>query len=107
MSPVCVILASDFSGFFEFLIWWAANGFYLVMLLITAIGCIGRASRTSDDLTRSLVFGGIALLFSLALVGWQLLDRRYPEWQEFRFFAAISASLWSAALLLRWYQRRI
>lgn len=100
-----VILASDYTGFVELLLWWGVNGFYLVMLAITAIGCIGRRhSRTADDLTRSLVLGGIVLLFSLAFVGWCLLSRSHPEWREFRFYALVSASLWTAALLLRWHQ---
>lgn len=102
-----IILASDFTGFFEALLWWAVNGFYFVMLLITGISLIGRkGTKANDDLTRSLVLCGIALLFTLALLAWQLLGRTHPEWVEFRFFAVVSASLWSLALLLRWYQRR-
>lgn len=103
-----VILASDYTGLVEFLLWWGVNGFYFVMLLITAIGCIGRRhSRAADDLTRSLVLGGIVLLFSLALVGWCLLGRSHPEWREFRFYAVTSTALWVAALLLRRYQQRL
>jgi hypothetical protein len=104
---VMIILASDFTGFFEALLWWAVNGFYSVMLLITGISLIGRkGTKANDDLTHSLVLGGIVLLLTLALFAWQLLGRTHPEWVEFRFFAIVSASLWSLALLLRWYQRR-
>lgn len=108
MSPSHAILASDFSGILEFFIWLGANGFYALMLLITAIGCIGwRYSRATDDLSRSLVMGGIVLLFSLALLAWHLLEKRPPDWGAFWWYARISISLWGAALLLRWWQRRV
>jgi hypothetical protein len=78
------------------MLWWAVNGFYSIMLLITVISLIGRRGiKANDDLTRSLVLGGIVLLFTLALLAWQLLGRTHPEWAEFRFFAIVSASLWS------------
>ncbi len=101
-----IFLASDYTGFFEALLWWAVNSFYFVMLLITGINLIGRkGTKANDDLTRSLVLGGIVLLFTLGLLAWQLLSRTHPEWEEFRCFAIVSAALWSLALLLRWYQR--
>lgn len=48
MSSFQFILASDYTGFFEGFIWWGVNGFYAVMLLITAIGCIGGALQPCD-----------------------------------------------------------
>jgi len=102
-----IILASNFTGFFEALLRWAVNGFYFVMIVITGTSLIGRkGTKANDDLTHSLVLGGIVLLLVLSLLAWQLLSRTYPEWVEFRFFAVVSASLWSLALLLRWYQRQ-
>ena len=102
-----VILASDFSGLIEGLIWWVVNSFYLLMLLITAISCIGRRhTRATDDLTRSLVVGGIVMVFSVALAGWQLLGRTNPDWSQFRFYALSSAALWVGALLLLRLVRR-
>ena len=77
------------------------------MIVITGTSLIGRkGTKANDDLTHSLVLGGIVLLLVLSLLAWQLLSRTYPEWVEFRFFAVVSASLWSLALLLRWYQRQ-
>jgi hypothetical protein len=66
MGSAPFILASDYTGFFESVIWCGINAFYALMLLITAIGCMGgRYSRATDDLSRSLVMGGVALLFSV------------------------------------------
>ncbi|WP_395746244.1 hypothetical protein [Prosthecobacter sp.] len=108
MSSFHVILASDYTGLFEGLIWWGINGFYAIMLLITAIGCMGgRYSRATDDLSRSLVMGGIALLFSMALLAWTYLHRSHPEWATVWWYARISIALWVAALLLRRWQRRL
>ena len=105
MNP---FLASDYSGIVEAFIWWGVNGFYLVMLLITAIGCIGRRhTRSNDDLTRSLVMGGYALLFSVLLAGWRMLPVRDPETAlvEFGVCASISGGLWLIAWLLRIFVR--
>lgn len=103
-----IILASDFTGIFEGMIWYGVHGFYGLMLLITFIGSVGRGySRVSDDLTHALVWGGIALLFASWLLAWRLLDQRNPDWMTCVWHAAASAGMWAAAVLMRWRQRRL
>lgn len=79
MTNINPILATDYTGLLEGLIWFAVHGVYLIMLLITAIACIGRRTRKTDDLTRSLVWGGIVLFSSLAFASWPIIDRRPPD----------------------------
>ena len=106
MTVINPTLATDYTGALEGLIWLALHGFYLIMLLITAIACIGRRTRKTDDLTSSLVWGGIVLLSSLAFASWPILDRNPPDWNSFWWFTKITASLWGAALILRWWHQK-
>lgn len=106
MTDISPIIATDYTGLLEGLIWFAVHGVYLIMLLITAIACIGRRTRKSDDLTSSLVWGGIVLLLSLAYASWPTLNRNPPDWESFWWFTKISASLWGAGCLLRWWHQR-
>lgn len=100
------ILATDYTGFVEGFICLAVSGVYFIMLLITAIACIGRRTRITEDLTRALVWGGIPLAFGLALVAHSASDRQPPKWNDFWWFAKISIVLWGAALALRWWHQR-
>ena len=106
MHTIPLFLATDYTGALQGLICLAVHGFYFIMLLITVIACMGRRTRTTDDLTRSLVWGGIPLAFSLALVAWSAFDRRPPNWSDFWWFARISIGLWGAAVVLRWWHQR-
>ena len=106
MTDINPILATDYTGLLEGLIWCAVNGVYLIMLLITAIACIGRRTRKTDELTRSLLWGGIVLLASLVFASWPILDRHPPDWISFWWFLKISVSLWAAALILRWWHQK-
>lgn len=100
------ILATDYTGAIEGLICLAVDGIYLLMLLITAIACMGRRTRQTDDLTRALVWGGIPLAFGLALVAWSDLSKRPPHWDDLAWFAKITFPLWTAGLCLRWWHQR-
>lgn len=106
MADINPILATDYTGALEGLIWFVVHGFYLIMLLITAIACIGRRTRKTDDLTHSLVWGGIVLFSSLVFASWPALSRNPPDWNSFWWFTKVSVGLWSAALILRWWHQR-
>jgi len=103
MPPV---LATDYTGLLEGMICLGVSGFYFIMLAITAIACMGRRTRKTDDLTRSLAWGGMALLLALALVAWSALSRSPPRWDELWWFARITLPLWGAGLCLRWWHQR-
>lgn len=99
-------LATDYSGLLECSIWWLVNGFYAVMLLITALSCLGRRhTRLNDDLTHSLLRGGIVLLLSWLWLVWHLLSRTPTDWKDVAFFSGVSALLWLAAIGLRKWQQ--
>ncbi len=94
MHPV---LASDFTGLLELVIWLWANGAYAVVLVIAWLLLIFKRTRSAGtSLFRALIWAGVLLLIVVALQIYPMIFHR-DDRDDFLIVGGISLGLFFAA----------
>jgi hypothetical protein len=94
------ILASDFTGFIEIMIWFWGNVVYAGILVIGWLFLIFRKTRPNGiAMFKPLLLAGTMLLVVVALqVQPMIFYNHRNNWEEFGIFSGISLGLFLAAL---------
>ncbi|MBK8038988.1 MAG: hypothetical protein IPK22_17935 [Verrucomicrobiaceae bacterium] len=102
------ILASDFTGLLEIMIWFWGNVLYAALLLIGWLLLVFRRTRSAGiSMFKPLCWAGTMLL---VLVGMQyyptIVYHGRGQWETFLWAAGISASLFLSAFITWYFLRR-